>query len=101
MSQSGLIDKTLKDLGIENKSKFHDTPAVTEPLKRHADAQLFNASWKYYSVLDKLAYLSKNIRLNVEYSVHKFSRYQNYPKVSHGNPVKLICCYLLKKRIKE
>ena len=42
MSHSDLIDKTLKDVGIENDSKYHDTAAVMEPLKRHTDAQPFN-----------------------------------------------------------
>ena len=91
MSQSGLIDQTLKDVGIDNNSKCHSTPAVTEPLRRHADAQPFNASWEYWSVLGKLAYLAKNKRPNIEYAVHQCARYQNRPKLTHGNAVKCIC----------
>ena len=55
MSQSVLIYQTLKNVGIENDSKCHDTAVVTEQLKRHEDAQPFNASWEYRSVLGKLS----------------------------------------------
>ena len=65
MSQKGLIDQKLKDLGIENESKCHDTPAVTESLKRHDDAQPFNAFWEYRSVLGKLVYLDKYTRPDI------------------------------------
>jgi len=100
MSQTGLIQQILKDVGIENDSKCHDTPAVTEPLKRHEDAQPFNASWEYRSVLGKLAYLAKNTRPDIEYAVHQCARYQNDPKIPHGNAVKRICRYLLKTKDK-
>ena len=70
MSQSGLIKQTLKDVGIENYSKCHSTPVVTELLKRHTDAQPFNASWEYWPVLGKLSYLAKNKRPDIEYALN-------------------------------
>ena len=45
MTQTGLIEQILKDVGIQNESKAHSTPTLSEPLLPNEGASPFEAKW--------------------------------------------------------
>ena len=47
MTYPGLIDQVLKDVNIENESKTHDTPVITEPLFKYSDGTPPEGNWSY------------------------------------------------------
>ena len=100
MTQTGLIDQILEDVGLKNESTQHKTPAVAEPLQAHNEGKPFSETWEYRSIVGKLAYLAKNTRPDIEYAVHQCACFQENPKQRHGNAVKRICRYLLGTRDK-
>ena len=98
MTQTGLIEQILIDVGIQKESKAHSTPTLSEPLLPNEGASPFEAQWSYRSLAGKLSYLAKNTRLDIEYAVHQCARYQSNPNKSHENAIKCICRYLLKTK---
>ena len=98
MTQTGLIEQILKDVGIQNESKAHSTPTLSEPLLPNEGASPFEAKWSYRSLVGKLSYLAKNTRPDIEYAVHQCACYQSNPNKAHENAIKRICHYLLKTK---
>ena len=91
MTQTGLIEQILKDVGIQNESKAHSTPTLSEPLLPNEVASPFESKWSYRSLVGKLSYLAKNTRPDIEYAVHQCARYQSKPNKTHENAIKRIC----------
>ena len=100
MTQPGLIDQVIRDVNLENSSKKHDTPAVTEPLFTYSNGPPVEGKWSYRSVIVKLSYISRNTRPDIEFAVHQCARYQSNPKLPHEEYVKRICRYLLRTKDK-
>lgn len=100
MSQPGLIDSILEDVGIQATSKMHDTPATTPLLHKHEQGATRETKWDYRSVVGKLSYLCRNTRPDIEFAVHQCARFQTNPKQAHEKAIKRICRYLLKTRDK-
>jgi hypothetical protein len=102
MTQTGLIDSIIEDLGLnttETKHDKHDTPA-NEILQPDLDQPAFAETWIYRSVIGKLNFLAMNTRPDIAYAVHQCARFCANPRVAHGTAVKRIGRYLKTTRTK-
>jgi Reverse transcriptase (RNA-dependent DNA polymerase) len=93
MSQTGLIDKVLRTVGMTD-SKVKRTSASCTPLGTDAHGAIFRDDYDYARVVGMLLYLSSNSRPDIQFAVHQCARFTHNPKQSHGDAVKRICCYL-------
>ena len=87
MSQTGLIDKVLKAVGMTD-SRQKRTPASSTPLGTDAKGHGFQGDWDYARVVGMLLYLASNSRPDIQFAVHQCARFTHNPKVSHGDAVK-------------
>jgi hypothetical protein len=95
MTQPHLIQQIIDDLGLQDNSKEHTTPARADVvLHRDLDGEPFDESWSYRSVIGKLNFLEKSTRPDIALAVHQCARYSSNPKKSHGEAVKRIGRYL-------
>ena len=102
MTQTGLIDSILTDLGLtsnDERVKTKDTPSsqILHPDKDGAD-RLESDKWGYRSIIGKLNYLAMNTRPDISFAVHQCAKYCNNPKLLHEKAVKQIGQYLYKTR---
>ena len=93
LSQSGLINKVLKEASMEDCNSV-GTPASTTPLNTDKEGDKFLESWDYATVIGMLMYLSTNSRPDIAYAVHQCARFTHSPKHSHAAGVKRILRYL-------
>jgi hypothetical protein len=93
LTQTGLIDNTLKKAGMESAHKAC-TPASTTPVGADRDGDPFDELWEYATVVGMLMYLAANTRPDIAYAVHQAARYTHAPKASHAVAVKRILRYL-------
>jgi hypothetical protein len=94
LTQVGLIQKTIKYLGMEN-AKSLPTPALKEPLGTDPQGEPFNEKWNYAAAIGMLLYLSSNTRPDIQFAVHQAARFTHAPRKSHGQAVKRIVRYLV------
>ena len=95
ISQPVLIETIIKLLGLENDSKQHQTPSVSQPLQKYKDSNPFKEKWSYRSYIGMLTYLVRNARPDLEYAVRQCARFQYDPRKPHTNTIKRICRYLI------
>ena len=69
MSQPLLTDAIIQELGLEDTLTQHQTHVVSPPLYTHEDKDKFNEAWNCRSLIC-FAYLARNTRPDIEYSVH-------------------------------
>ena len=102
LTQPHLIDQVLDDLRLTpGKSKAKDTPMqLSKILFRQADAEAFDKSFDYRSVIGKLNYLEKGSRPNIAYAAHQCARFAADPRKPHGDAVRWLGRYLLGTRDK-
>ena len=100
LSQTGIIDSILTDLGLDQSSKTSDTPAAVVVGPDKDGPALTSVPWNYRTVIGKLLYLAGNTRPDLALAVHQVARYSADPKESHGTAIKRIGRYLLKTRDK-
>jgi hypothetical protein len=101
MTQPHLIEQIITDLGLQDNSKEHSTPARSDVvLHRDLDGEPFNETWSYRSVIGKLNFLEKSTRPDIALAVHQCARYSSNPMKSHGEAVKRIGRYLKSTRDK-
>jgi len=96
MTQTGLIDDIIHDLGLNTpltKYEKHNTPA-TEVLQSDSDKPAFNEQWSYRSIIGKLNFLAQNTRPDISFAVHQCAKFCNNPCQSHGIAIKQIGRYL-------
>ena len=93
LSQTGLIGKALKAVGMETCNPCV-TPCTLTALGKDEDGDLFDENWEYASVVGMLMYLATNSRPDIAYSVNQCARFTHAPKASHGAAVKRIMRYL-------
>jgi hypothetical protein len=93
LTQTGLIDKTLKAAGMESAHKVC-TPASTTPMGADRDGDPFDGLWEYATDAGIMMYLAANTRTDIAYAVHQAARYTKAPKASHAVTVKRILRYL-------
>jgi hypothetical protein len=103
MTQTGLIDQILQDLGLKpsagsppppNAPNKKFTPA-SQILHPDPDGQERRESWNYRSVIGKLSFLAQMTRPDIAMAVHMCARYSTHPKALHEAAVKHIGRYLL------
>jgi hypothetical protein len=102
MTQTGLIDSIITDLGLDASSakhEKHDTPAV-ETLQPDLDQLPFSENWGYRSVIGKLNFLAQNTRPDLSFAVHQCAKFCMNPRTTHGAAVKRIGRYLKTTRDK-
>ena len=102
LTQPHLIDQIMDDLQLTpGKSKAKDTPMQSSKiLFRHADAETFDKSFDYRSVIGKLNYLEKGSRPDIAYAAHQCARFAADPRKPHGDAVRWLGRYLLGTRDK-
>jgi len=94
MTQPGLIDQILDDVGlVGNKVTQKRTPA-REVLQPHDNAAPFDADWNYRSLIGKLNFLAQNTRPDISMAVHMCARFVTNPNRIHQDAAKHICRYL-------
>jgi hypothetical protein len=99
LSQTGLINSIISDLGLSDSPRSKPTPA-TEILSHYKSSPPIDSSFKYHSVLGKIMYLSSNTRCDLSIANHQCSRFSIDPRVSHATAFKIIGRYLLGTRNK-
>ena len=100
MSQPGLIDSILNDVGLKHDSKTKNTPATYPLLHKHENGAEREDNWDYRSIIGKLSYLCRNTRPDLEFALHQCARFQSNPKRAHEEAIKRICRYLLGTKTK-
>jgi hypothetical protein len=94
MTQTGLINSIISDIGLTNNSNTKTTPA---------DAVLFNDSfntprqysWNYRSIIGKLNFLAQNTRPDIAFAIHQCARFCSKPSATHELAIKRIIRYLI------
>ena len=90
--QTGLTDKILKEVGMENCNTC-ETPAKEEFLTKDEEGEPFSEEWEYASVLEMLMYLT-HTRPDIQFAVHQCAKFTHNPRRSHANAIRKICRYL-------
>ena len=93
LKQTGLIDRILVSLGLED-SALKSTPAEKTPLGKDKKGQQRLEKWNYRSVVGMLMYLATNSRPDIAFAVNQCCRFANDPRRSHEKAVKRIGRYL-------
>ena len=91
--QTGLIDRILMAMGLEN-AKAIGTPATKEPLIKDEFGETCSETWSYASVVGMMMYLASNSRPDIAFAVHAAARHTHHPKRIHEVAVKRIARYL-------
>ena len=79
MTQPGLINQILEDVGlVSDKVTQKKTPA-SEVLHSHQDAAPFDAPWSYCLIIGKLNFLAQNTHPDISMAVHMCARFVNKP----------------------
>ena len=95
MTQTGLIESILHDLGLTNTPKTKSTPASGILHKDENGAgRIEYDKWNYRSVIGKMNYLAMNTRPDIAFAVHQCAKFCNNPKLLHEKAVKHIGQYL-------
>jgi hypothetical protein len=82
LSQPGLIEQVIRDVGLEQHSKGKDTPADTI-LHQDPDGAPRQLNWNYRSIIGKLNYIANNTRPDISMAVHQCARFTSNPKALH------------------
>jgi hypothetical protein len=94
MTQTGLIDQILEDVGLVGDKVIQKKTPAKEVLHPHESAAPFDAPWKYRSVIGKLNFLAQNTRPDISMAVHMCARYVTNHNRIHQDAVKHLCRYL-------
>jgi hypothetical protein len=97
LTQPGLMDQILRDVGLTQHSKGKDTPADSI-LHPDLSGPARMETWNYRSVIGKLNYLANNTRPDISMAVHQCARFCTAPRALHELAVKRIARYLLYTR---
>jgi histone deacetylase 1/2 len=93
LTQTGLIDRVLKIMGLDD-SHEKSTPAEVKPLGKADDGEPCSEPWSYTSVVGMLMYLASNSRPDIAFAVHSCVRFTHCPKRVHEKALKRIGRYL-------
>jgi hypothetical protein len=89
MKQTGLIDRILEALGLDNKMATPKwTPAESQPLTKDSDGEGPQGSFTYASVVGMMLYLAGHSRPDIAYAVNCCARYMFNPRLSHERALK-------------
>jgi len=94
LTQPGLISKIVKECGLDEESKRHNTPAVTKLLSKDCSGPQREHSWNYRMIVGMLTYLSMSSRPDIAFAVHQCARFSSCPMRIHEIAIRRICRYL-------
>jgi hypothetical protein len=94
LTQPALIDRIIKDTGMEACNRTATPAAPNSPLGKDPDGAPMDESWSYPSIIGSLLYLSTNTRPDICFAVSQVARFTHSPKQSHAVAVKRIVRYL-------
>ena len=97
MSQTGLIDRIISALGLEDANPKH-TPASITPLSKDVDGEQAEGIFNYASVVGMLLYLQGNTRPDISFAVNQCARFSAKPRKKHEIALKHIGRYLKASR---
>jgi hypothetical protein len=80
--QTGLIDRVLKIMGLED-SHDKSMPSEVKALRKDEDGEPCSEPWSYASVVGMLMYLASNSRPDIAYAVHSCARFTHCLKRVH------------------
>jgi hypothetical protein len=92
MSQTGLIDRILDDLGLTGTSKTKSVPSAGA-LGSSKESKPLHVPWSYRLVIGKLMYLAHNTRSDIAFATDQCARFSNDPWEPHGKAVFHIALY--------
>ena len=94
LTQTGLIDRIITNLGLDGTPGGKAVPAQSKPLHRDEDGPECEGDFNYAAVVGQLLYLSGHTRPDIAYAVNCCARYMFSPKQSHELALKQIGRYL-------
>jgi hypothetical protein len=93
MTQPGLIESIIQDIGFSESSNLKYTPADSI-LHRDPSNTPRMDPWNYRSIIGKLNFLAQNTRPDISFVVHQCARFSSHPTRLHELAVKRIVRYL-------
>ena len=99
MTQTGLIDRIVQAMGLEDANP-KSTPTKAGTLLKNEKGDDCNGSFNYASVVGILLYLEGHTRPDISFPVNQSARYTFHPKRSHEEALKHIDRYLKATRDK-
>jgi hypothetical protein len=100
MTQTGLIDQILEDVGLVGDKVSQKRTPAKEILQPNPNAAPFDAEWNYRSIIGKLNFLAQNTRPDISMAVHMCARFVTNPNRVHQDAVKYLCRYLHYTRLR-
>lgn len=96
-----LIDDIINDMGFKENTKGKAIPALSSSiLQGDEKGKPHDEAWEYQSIIGKLNFLEKSMRMDLAYAVHQAARFSSAPKVSHSAALRQIVRYLIATRDK-
>jgi len=99
MTQSGLIESVINDVGLTSSSNGKTTPADSI-LYPDPDGAPRQDPWHYRSIIGKLNFIAQNTRPDISFAVHQCARFSLNPTLLHELAIKRIIRYLIYTRDK-
>jgi hypothetical protein len=93
LNQSGLIDRILRVMGLED-SHERSTPADKKGLGKHEESDPCSEPWSYASIVGMMMYLASNSRPDIAFAVHQCARFTHCARRVHEKALKRIARYL-------
>lgn len=93
--QTGLIDKIVNALNLDQDTTIKSTPTLDKPLLKDKDGAPRKEEWNYASIIGMLLYLASNSRPDIAFAVNQCACYSTCTKLSHEQAIKRIAKYLL------
>ena len=97
--QSGLIDRIITAMGLENANSI-STPAEYGALPKDEEGEPCNEDFNYPAIVGMLLYLQGHSRPNIAFATAQCARYSFCPKMSYEKKIKRIGGYLVGTRSK-
>jgi hypothetical protein len=94
MKQTGLINRIIKELGLDDGAKGKFTPSESKPLVKDGNGDLASGAFSYSSIVGMLLYLSGHTRPDITFAVNCCARNMFCPKHLHELALKRIGHYL-------
>jgi hypothetical protein len=99
LTQPGLIEQVIEDVGLLEFSKGKDTPADSI-LYADKEGPPHRDTWNYRSVIGKLNYIANNTRPDISMAIHQCAHFSSSPRAIHELAVKRIIHYLFATKTK-
>jgi hypothetical protein len=93
MTQTGLIESIIHDVGLSATSNTKTTPSDSIPYNDTSRTPREDR-WNYRSIIGKLNFLAQNTRPDISFAVHQCARFCTNPTKLHEIAVKRIARYL-------